>query len=421
MAEATTEAVTPGARRSRERHAYGFALSAVMLVTLTATVAAPSPVYPLYQAEWSLGPGVLSLMFAIYVVGLLIVLITAGSLSDHIGRRLVILAAASLALLALVILVLATGVGAVLVARVVQGSAMALGMGALGAALLDFAPPHGGRLAATLNGALPPFGLAVGSLLGGVFVQFEPDPTRLVFVVLSVAVVVLGAMAFFLPEAHPRRPGALASLRPALSLPARVRPVFFAVLGCMLASWALAGLYLGMGATLVRGIFHAPQAVVGGLAIACVTGVGALTGMVGQRLDARHVMITGAIALVVGPLLVLAAVQTGQLWLMFLGNAVGGIGFGGGFQGGLRLILAEAPEADRAGLLSTVYLVSYFAFGAPCLLAGLLTPTLGLRTVVIGYGVFVSVLSAIALALQLARRGTRTVELEAVQDELAHS
>ncbi|AGP59446.1 MFS transporter [Streptomyces rapamycinicus] len=408
MAHATTEAVSSRAQGTRARHAYGFVVSAVTLVVLMAAVAAPSPVYPLYQERWSLGPGVLSLMFAIYVVGLLTVLITAGSLSDHVGRRPVILSAVALSLVALVILALAHGAGAVLVARVVQGAAVAFGVAGLGAALLDFAPPRGGRFAATLNGALPPAGLTLGTLLGSVFVQFEPNPTRLVFMVLSVAVVLLGAMAFFLPEVRPRRRGALASLRPTFSLPTQVRPVFFAVLGCMLASWALAGLYLGMGATLIRSIFDAPQAVVGGLAIACVTGVGALTGIAGQRLDARKMMIASAVALVIGPVLIVAAVQTGQLWLTFLGNVIGGIGFGGGFQGGLRLILDETPENDRAGVLSTVYLISYLAFGVPCLLAGLLTSVLGLRVVVIGYSLFVCALSIIALALQLARRGTRT-------------
>jgi len=411
------DAAPPTLPEARRR--FGFLVSGTAMVLLIAAVAAPSPVYPLYQTEWHLAPVTLTAMFAIYVAGLLVVLLTAGSLSDFVGRRPVIVAASLISIAGLVLLAIAPSAGWVMVARVVQGVSMALAVGALGAALLDFAPPGRARLAAMLNGSLPPIGLALGALVGSGLVEFGPDPTRLVYVIIAVLVALVTVPLCFLPERNERRPGALASLAPTVALPAEVRGIFVAVLGCLLASWALGGLYLGMGASIVRSVFDIQAAVVGGVAIAVVTGIGALTGILTQRQDALRVMLTGGAALIVGPLLMVLSVTADLPWLFFVSSVVGGVGFGAGFQGGLRMIVAESPAADRAGVLSSVYLVCYLSFGVPCLVAGLLTPSLGLTTVIVGYTVFVCLLAALAMLLQLTRASARRSELLADADDAA--
>jgi len=402
------------------RRRFGFWLTTVGILVFSAAVASPSPVYPLYQAAWHLTPVAMTAMFAIYVAGLLGGLLTAGSLSDFVGRRAVVLPAIVVCFVALILLGSAGGLGAVLIARTVQGIAMSLVVGSLGASLLDFAPPGNPRLAATFNGALWPLGLAVGALLGGLMVDDAPSPTHLVFYVLAAVVVVLFVAMWFLPASAGRRPGALTSLKPSVSLPPRVRGVFFAVLGCLLAAWALGGLYLGMGASIVRSLFGFHAAVDGALAMAAVCGVGAVTGIATQSRDARRVMMAGAATLIVGPVLTIVSVHTHESWLFYVSSVVSGVGFGAGFQGGLRLVLAEADENGRAGVLSAVYVACYGAFSVPALIAGLLTPRLGLSEVVTGYAVLIVLMAAVALVLQLTRRAVRETELVADADEQEH-
>ncbi|MFE0510568.1 MFS transporter, partial [Streptomyces sp. NPDC058964] len=62
-------------------------------VVMMATASAPSPIYPLYRERWGLSVTMLTVVFAVYVVGLLSALLTLGSLSDHLGRRPVLVAA----------------------------------------------------------------------------------------------------------------------------------------------------------------------------------------------------------------------------------------------------------------------------------------------------------------------------------------
>lgn len=117
-----------------------------------------------------------------------------------------------------------------------------------------------------------------------------------------------------------------------------------------------------------------------------------------------EVMTIGASALILGVAAIAAAVALESAWLYFAARVIGGIGFGAGFQRGLRSVLELLPPLQRGGTLSSLYLVSYMACGVPTLVAGLLIPTLGLQNVVNGYAALVIVLSLAALALLLGSR-----------------
>jgi MFS family permease len=85
------------ASRSREgrrlERGPAFAVLVCANVVMMATASAPSPIYPLYRERWGLTVTMLTVVFAVYVVGLLGALLTVGSLSDHLGRRPVLVAA----------------------------------------------------------------------------------------------------------------------------------------------------------------------------------------------------------------------------------------------------------------------------------------------------------------------------------------
>jgi hypothetical protein len=93
------------------------------------------------------------------------------------------------------------------------------------------------------------------------------------------------------------------------------------------------------------------------------------------------------------------------------------VGFGAGFQAGLRLLLATAPADERAGLLSSVYVASYLAFGLPTVVAGVFVPTAGLTLVLTVYAAFVVASAVTALILQRILASPRRAELRA--DRLA--
>lgn len=382
----------------------GFTLVTLTLGLLVAASSAPSPIFPVYEELWGIGPTAVTVVFAVYAAVLLVALLTVGALSDHLGRRRVVLVAVVGVAASMVLFSRADTVGELVAGRALQGFSTGTAIGALGAWLLDLAGPTRAPLAQLVNGAAPPVGLMVGGLGSGLLVQFAPAPTQLTYLVLAGLLLAAVAALLVTPDVADRVPGALASLRPVVRLAPASRRAFAANLPGFLGSWALGGLCLGLGPSVVAAVLGLTDHVVGGLVVASVAGVGALTGILTRHTDPGRVVALGMVGLVVGPLVLSAGIATTSTPVFFAGALLSGVGFGGGFQGALRGVLGTAPAHERAGVLAAVYVVSYLAFGVPAVVAGFLAPHLGLARVVDGYAGLVVLAGATGLVLSARGR-----------------
>ncbi|MCU0152948.1 MFS transporter [Curtobacterium poinsettiae] len=397
------------------RSVAGFWILAAMLLVSVASSAVPSPIYPVYAAEWHLTPLMLTGVFAIYVAGLLASLLIAGRLSDHVGRKPVLVVGGLGVALSLGLFAAADGVVALIVDRIVQGVSVGLLIGALGAALIDNSLERHPTMAGVLNGVIPPIALATGALSSGALVQWGPAPEQLVYLLFGALLVLLVLALSVVPEQVERRPGALRSLRPTISVPRSSRRLFRGVAGSLVASWALGGMFLSLVPSALGAVFGITNHFAAGALIAVVTGVGALTGLAIQRMDTRRAVLLGLVALVLGPIITVSFVFAHSLPGMVVGSAVAGVGFGAGFQAPLRMLLATAAPTHRAGLLSTIYVVSYLAFGVPSVIGGLLEPSVSLVPVIAGYGGFIVLAAVVALVLQLSSKDAAEVEERAAE------
>ncbi len=119
---------------SRPSRAVPFWTAAALLVLVLAASGVPSPLYRVYQERFGFSAGVLTTVFGIYAFALLAALLVVGALSDHVGRRPVLAGALVLQAGAMVLFLLADGVGWLLVARLVQGVSVGALTGALAGA-----------------------------------------------------------------------------------------------------------------------------------------------------------------------------------------------------------------------------------------------------------------------------------------------
>jgi MFS family permease len=394
------------------RHTMGFWLVAVTLFTIMVAASAPSPLYVVYQARWGFSTLMLTVVFAVYVLALLAALITVGRLSDHLGRRPVLLASLVVEAVGMAVFLSADGLGDLLLARVVQGLATGAATGTISATLVDLLPPGRARLGAILNSAAPLTGLALGALASGLLVQYVSAPDTVVFAGLTIAFGLLAALVVGLPETIERRPGALAALRPRLGVPRVARTTFVATSPVLLATWAMGGLYLSLGASLTSGVLGVQNHVVAGLVVTVLAGAGAVAGVVASDRDPARVMTVGAGLLAVGTVGSLIALVDGSTIGFFAGSAVAGLGFGSGFLGALRSLAPLAAPAERGGLFGAIYLVSYLGFSVPAVIAGVLIPRAGLRETAVGYGLVVIVLALTVVVPRIlrARRPVPAVE-----------
>lgn len=376
---------------------------ATLLVLVLAASGVPSPLYRVYQERFGFGSGILTTIFGVYAIALLAALLVVGSLSDHVGRRPVLAAALLVQAGAMVLFLSADGVGWLMAARVVQGLSTGALTGTLGAALLDFQRTDR-PIGALVNSASPGLGLSLGALGAGLLVELLVHPTRWVFGVLAVVFVGSAASVGLLPESSPRLPGAVASLRPRVHVPAEQRRGFLVAVPCIAACWALGGLYLSLGPSLVAGVFGVSDHLVGSLVILAMNGMGAVGSVATRGVRADRAMVAGALAFAVGVAGTIAALLTGSLVLFFLAAVVSGFGFGTAFLGAVATATLGVAPGSRAGLLSSIFVVGYLAFSVPAIAAGVLAGRFGLAATAEVYGAALVVLALAAVAGLLVQR-----------------
>jgi hypothetical protein len=376
-------------------------LLASLIVSMLAASAAPTPLYAFYQREWGFTPITTTIVFGVYAVAVLVSLLFAGRLSDYAGRRPVLLVALAVQVLALLVYASASGVGELMAARVIQGLSTGAALGAIGAGMLDINRDRG----ALANALSPGIGTGTGALLSGLFVQFLPAPAHLIYLVLAGVIVVQAVGVALLRETVTTSRVPASALVPEVRLPRSVRGPVLAAAPVLFAVWALAGLYGALGPSLVQTLTGSGNVVLGGASMTTLAVTAAASVYLLRNAPARAVMLTGIGALVGGVAITLIALGTGSAALFFAGTAVSGIGFGSGFQGGIRTVVPLAAPHERAGLLSLLFVVSYLGMGLPAVAAGFLAVHgAGLTGAARDYGVALIVLAALALAALLRNR-----------------
>ena len=197
----------------------------------------------------------------------------------------------------------------------------------------------------------------------------------------------LGVVA--MPESVSPRPGALASMRPRLHVPARLLGAVLVAAPALIGAWALVGFYGSLGPTLVRTLMAS-------------SGVAAV--LVSQRRAAHATMAFGSGALVVGVGTTLHAVGAGSIVELFAGTAIAGVGFGASFHGAIRSVVSFAAAHERAGVLSVLYVIAYVAMGLPAVVAGVrVVHGGGIVATTREYGVGVMLLAGVAMIGALLR------------------
>lgn len=403
-------AVNPESPASCARHSSS-SLAALTVYGLTiatffAASSAPTPLYRRYQELWGFSSGTLTMVFGIYAFSLLLALLTTGSLSDHVGRRPVMLGAVALEAVSTLVFFAAADVSTLIVARVLQGFATGVAASVLGAAMLDVNRVRG----PLVNSIAPVLGMGAGALGSSILVQHAPAPLRLVYALLFAVFLLQFVAVLRLPETVERRAGAWGSLTPRVRVPRAARAALLRVAPVDVAIWALGGFYLSLGPTLARAVTGSDDVTMGGWVVFVLTFSGAAAVLLLRAWPASRLLMYGALALSCGLVVTLLGIHSGIVSLFFLGPMIAGTGFGTAFQGALRSVLPLAEPHERAGLMAAFYVLSYLAFSIPAIAAGIAAHALGLRPTTDAYGITLVVLALITLVCSGVASRRRTVK-----------
>lgn len=368
-------------------------LQASILLAFLAASSVPSPLYALYREAWHFSAFMLTLVFGVYALALLAALLVFGRLSDHLGRRPVVLLSLLLQAGSVLLFHQARGVGWLLAARLLQGVATGIATATVSAGLIDLHRERG----ALLNGIAPLLGMAVGVLSTSALVQYGGDAMHEPYAALLAVFALQFAAVCCMSETVSPRAGAWRSLRPQLALPAAARPVLAGVLPLNTALWAMGAFFFSLGPTLARQVNGQASALLSGMLPALpVLGAVAAILVVRQR-PAPGVLRSAALWLAGGQAVVLLGVQQHATAALFGGALLAGVGFGAAFNASLRLLAAAASDPhERAGLMASFYVLSYLAFSLPALGAGWLAGHWSLERTSLLYGAVLIVLALLA-------------------------
>jgi predicted MFS family arabinose efflux permease len=370
---------------------------------------APTPLLPIYEAEWKFAPSMLTFAFGVYALAMIVSLLVVGSLSDYVGRRPVLIGALALELVSVVVFLFAPSIEWIVIGRVLQGLATGVASSTFGAAIVELAPERRKRLGAVMSSLATTAGLGVGALFSGLVALAIPtQAATTVWIVLIVLIAAGTILALLTPETSTRRSGALRSLIPRMSIPATVRRLFAATSPTIIAVFLETAFFLGLVPTVLASVFGVTTPIIGGLInfvmFTAATAAAALSGGV----HPHRLKIWGNLGITIGTILFLGAIPTGALWLVWASSIVAGAGMGAAFSGSSRGLVPEVEPHQRAGLFAAFFTVAYLAFGGSAIIAGFIAAATGVTAMTVGFSIIMAATALLGLALSVGLFARRT-------------
>ena len=138
-----------------------------------------------------------------------------------------------------------------------------------------------------------------------------------------------------------------------------------------------------------------PNHAAAGAIVASVFAASAVTQVVARRAEPTRAVAIGCAILVVGMVILAAALHFSSLPLLITGALVAGVGQGMSFGRGLAAVAERTPPDRRAEVSSTYFVVAYIAISLPVIGEGLAAQHWGLQTSGITFAIIVAILAAL--------------------------
>jgi predicted MFS family arabinose efflux permease len=392
-----------GARALGRNHAFWLVAYTLFILLVGATI--PTPLYPIYQDLFGFSAGVLTIVFAVYMVTALFSLVTLGPLSDRVGRRRVLLPALGLAATGSTVFLFAQDVGWLLVARALQGLGVGATLGTAVATLTDLEPRGDHRRAARVGATAAVVGLATGPLASGAFAEYGPWPTGLVFVVhlglLFPAFLGVWAMAETVKEAAV---GEAPPLSQHLSVPRGIREPFALAAVVAFGAFSVVAVYMSLGPSVAQTLLGVNSRMAAGAVVFALMGTSAV-GQLGFRgWPIRRAVVVGPVLLAAGLALIVTALFLESVLLFVTGTLVSGLGHGLAFLDSQQLVDWVAPESSRGAIFSAFYVFIYLGAALPALGVGFGADVVGFLAAVVTFAIVVGTLDlGVGIAGERAR------------------
>lgn len=374
------------------------AVYAFMIVMMGTTL--PTPLYPLYSNVFQLSPLMITVIYAVYAVGVIGGLLVFGQLSDRIGRRYVLIPGIILSIISAIVFLFASNVGLLLLGRVVSGLSAGLFTSTATTTIVNLAPDDKKNQASTIASSVNMLGLGFGPLLCGVLAQYLPYALHLVFIVDIVLLIPAFIGIWLMPEPIKDKQSFRIKVQK-LSVPSNIRGTFIYAVIPVFVGFSMLGLFTAISPNFLGEILNIQNKAIIGLTVFlvfCASTVGQL--LFKQKSD-YSVLMLGSATLIVGVILVGISLLLSSYVLLLIGAIVSGLGQAFSFRAGLSTVNSVSPQDKQAEITSTFFTIAYIAISIPVVGVGLLQLGLSIQGAGLTFSIIVVLLAIISLVLLL--------------------
>jgi MFS family permease len=387
-----------GHPRSRTHHSVGFWIAAVAFLVNMAFSAVPTPLYVLYQQRDGISNFMVTVVYAVYAVGVIGSLFLGGHLSDWLGRRRVFVPALLVNALSAVVFIVDPSLAGLILARIISGISVGLTTATATSYLAELhasAHPSASRRRSDVVATASNLGgIGFGPLVAGLLAQFAPAPLRLPYVAFGIALIVLAACVALSPETVSRvepRP----RYRPqGIAVPESARSIFYAATLAGMAAFAVFGVFNSLVPSFLAGTLHEQSHAVAGVVPFAAFAGGAVAQILGARTPTLALLRRSVAIIVLGLVLTAAAMWSASLAMFAIGGVITGAGGGMVFKGSLAVAASTAPPQSRAEVLAGFFLGAYIGLSVPVVGLGIATMYASARDVMLVF----AALAAVAIA-----------------------
>jgi MFS family permease len=384
-----------------------FAFLAVMAFS-----AVPSPLYGLYRERDHFSVFMLTVVYAVYAVGVIAALLLAGHLSDWFGRRRLLLPALGAAIASAIVFLTSKSLSGLLVGRLLNGVAIGVVVSTATAYLTELhsvgRPDATPRTAQLTASAIPVGGIGLGALLAGILAQWATHPLTVPHLVF-LAALVLGTVGVALSPETREGPRPRPRYRPQrISVPHEERSRYFAAALSAFLAFATLGLFTGLASLFLAVTLHHPSHALAGGVLGAVYVSAVAAQMVTAAWPVTREFEAGMAAMVVGLGVAVLAIwlRPPSLALFIGGGALIGAGGGTIFRGAVGTVMSVAPPDRIAESLAGMFLAAFVGLSLPVVGVGItLSRHVSPKDTILGFAIVVSAGIA-ASAITLVGRTT---------------
>ncbi|WP_285275868.1 MFS transporter [Halopseudomonas bauzanensis] len=383
-------------------------IAACMLALFTTILTShmPTPLYAVWQQQWGFSATALTAVFSVYVLGVVITLLTMGSLSDQLGRRQMLIPGLLFILGGAIIFMLAGSIHELGLARLITGIGTGMVTGAATAAVVEMEPDGNWTRGATLSALAFTSGAATGPTISSLTLRWTDHGEVWPFLV-AVALCLL-TLALLLRADWPAGLGQrqqdfrLRAWRPTpIKVPRALLGTFLFAAAAISLAWSTGSLYSSLGPILARELIGVTDLALAGLFAAGWQLVAGASQFAAQRQPLNRLILVGPLLLTAGVLALAGAVWQESVWLFIVATLTTGMAAGAIGVVATVTIARAAPPAARGAMTSAFYLAAYLTMATIVLSIGFASDRVGLVNSTYG---FIGLICCASLGIMLLRR-----------------